>query len=93
MKPNLRKLKVKDKVEVRWIDADGPGDPGWHDEAVIEEWVKQKYIVNDVGYVLEINNDYIALIGGYSEEEDYVAQYHREVKVPRGCLLSVKKLK
>lgn len=90
---NLNRLKCKDIVEVQWIDADAPGDSKWHDETELEEWSKSEYLVNDVGYVIGLTKEYLIMVAGFCEIPDYMGQYHREIKIPRGCIRKARKLK
>jgi hypothetical protein len=92
LRKTLSKLKCKDRVEVRWLDACSPGDPKWHEEDEFAEWCKEDLPIRDLGYILKIDKKHLTLVGGYSDNKDFTTLYHRELKIPLGCVVSVKKL-
>ena len=87
-----RRFKIKDRVEIEWLDACAPGDNKWHDEPEFEDWLKDDLPIKDMGYVMAIDKRYVVLTGGYSDNDNYVGLYHRELKIPIGCIKRVRKL-
>lgn len=88
-------MKAGDLVYVVWIDASVPNDDKtWHDIVDLADWMKTPYEVHDVGFVMQEDKQYLHLCGGYiPDTELFLGAYHRELKIPKGCIVKIRKLK
>jgi len=75
-------------IYIEWIDASSPPGPAsWHTEEALECWLKDAAKCFDVGFVIKEDMDYLYIVGGGGDEtEEEYKTYHREVKVPLGCI-------
>lgn len=80
-------------ILVQWIDAASMSDVGWKTEEDVDEFLLETpWLITDVGFLKADTEDYICLIGGYGPVlEDYNLTCHRELKIPKGCI--VRKIK
>jgi len=74
-------------VYVEWIDACGPTSTGWLLPDQIDAFVGHEWLVKDIGFIYKESEDYICLVGGFTEEDDvYTATYHRIVSIPKSTI-------
>lgn len=80
-----------DLVEVQWVDIIAT-DGGWRSDAELEEWsYYQCDTVQQVGYVVNDNSDYLILTDSYFKCDSSTLGYC--VKIPKGTIISIKLLK
>ena len=82
-------------VYVEWIDAASMCDVGWKTEDVLDEFLEEiPWLIKDVGFLKSETKDYVCLIGGHSPvDEDYALTCHRDLKIPKGCIRKMIRLK
>ena len=86
---------TKDKIlYVEWVDSHAPSDASWHNEEEVEEWMKNEFIIKDVGFLLKETKDAVYLVGGKHDDNDtYQIHYHREISIPKSAIRKRKILK
>jgi len=76
-------------VEVRWLDAEDHGDPGWNELKAMKRYAKKPApIMNSVGYVLYEGPDHISLASTVSDIQCSIVE-----KIPKGCILNIREIK
>ncbi len=82
-------LKAGDAIEVIWIDSHFVGDKGWmsKEEAVDET---REIIIRSVCQYLAKDKQYLYTVADRSQTDDGVM---RDLKVPLGCIKSIRRLK
>lgn len=81
-------MKKNTILYIEWIDSHNPGTIGWHTKDDIKEWAQPDMVIKDVGFLLKEDKDMIYLIGGCSKKiKGFQQLYHREIAIPKGCIL------
>lgn len=87
---NIKKLsKPVDKyplVLVQWNDAQS--DAGWGEIKDIEKWAGEKYIVNEVGWLISKTKTHIVITSEIGSDGDI----GNRTKIPNGWIISKKVL-
>jgi hypothetical protein len=87
MKTKKTKPKFK-AVYIEWIDSFSLSGSSWKDEADIQGLKEGILIIREIGFVVDDNENYITLVGGYDQEGcNWEPTYHRDVKIPKGCIM------
>lgn len=74
---------------VKWIDASGPAQGGWLDSSELEEHLEREMLIEDVGWVVKEDKDYLCLVSGCSiepEDSEWCSIFHHLIKIPRPCI-------
>lgn len=85
--PKLRKF---DPIWIKWIDAGGINNNGWHD---IVDWENEPppTICETLGFFMVSTKDYIYIAQNY-DAVDSTAVTNIE-RIPHGCIQKIKKIK
>ena len=87
-------MKADKILYIEWIDSHAPRDSGWHVDDEVDEWMDSEWLIMDVGFLKKETKDMIYLVGGKSKDvEDYQGLQHREIAIPKGCIIKKKVLK
>jgi len=82
-------------VYVEWVDAVGPADSGWMDDEQLLEMLGREMLIQDCGFVIDDNKEYLSLVAGLSEEpkdSEWNNHYHRLIRIPKACIRKRKDL-
>ena len=90
----LPKLKKGHLYYIKWIDAVSPADNSWHNENDLDPYKKEYDITKDVGFFLFEDKMTVFIAGGCSFEGSafFNKNYHRELQIPKGCIIKIKDL-
>jgi hypothetical protein len=85
----LAGLKVRDRVQIQWIDAHNLANDGWFTLAdITDDEVMCR--VCTLGYFLCVKQDFVVLAGDAQLPEDGIREeFHSASAIPLGCIESV----
>jgi hypothetical protein len=61
---------------------------GWNTQKEFDEWVTKTkhHIVNQVGFIIEDDEDQLVIVDSYFEDKSAYGTIH---KIPKGCIISI----
>jgi len=84
----IPRLKLGDAIEVIWLDSHFRAEPGWTTEGDIDDG--QGVTIRSVCIYIGKDKDYLHTVADRSEDMSGVM---RDLKIPVGCIKSIRKLK
>jgi hypothetical protein len=78
-----KKLQVRDRVEVQWIDAEG--DDEWRSVESVSEFTVPP-IIRTVGFLTTMNDGFVCVSQNLDEVNDNVSH---TMLIPRGMILDI----
>jgi len=88
MRNGMRSINF-DKVIISWLDINSC-DNAWNTEDDLKDLVPAT--CTTIGYLYEENKDWVKTFATYSFNSDSTLDVGDAVVIPRGCILSIKKL-
>ena len=83
----MARATKKKLIYVEWLDSYNFSEAIWKTEEDMNEFVKEPFIIVDVGFLYAEDKDYLTLVGGHTKEGmEWTETYHREIKIPRACI-------
>jgi hypothetical protein len=85
------KLKIGDKISVKWYDAHGKSS--WHTYNEVQHTLKDHAVIETLGFYAGKSNNYIAVSQGYyKSDENDMAPFCQIEFVPTGSIKAITKL-
>lgn len=85
----IPRLKHGDSIEVVWIDAHFRTDKGWMDEGEVSEDIP--VYIRSVCQFRSLDKEYLNTVADISDTEPEGVM--RDLRIPLGCIKSIRKLK
>jgi len=80
-------MPTKKLMYVIWVDSVSPRDCGWMSDEELEEFSKDRFLIEDVGWLQYENKEYICLVGGMGMNQDVLNISHRVVMIPKCSII------
>ena len=90
-----KKIPVGSIIEIVWADAYSPHCGGWTEaEEYLNDELRNTLLVRSVGYVLGVDDNYIAISGcKYDDSLDICQMVSRMIRIPFGVITEYHVLK
>lgn len=91
MSKKLKKTRKHKLVWVLWQDAVVDLNAPWRSYRDMKKWARtEQFMVDHVGYLTFEDPDFIVLAASYCP---HLREYGSLMKIPRGCIIEMRKLK
>jgi hypothetical protein len=90
-----KKIPIGSIVEIVWADAYSPHQGGWTEASeYLNDELGNTLLVRSVGYVLGVDDNYIAISGcKYDDDMDIAQMVSRMIRIPFGVITEYSVLK
>jgi len=86
----MKKIKVGDLVFITWEDAFHPENCGWYSKGDVDDFVSDsQYQCESVGWILHQDERMVTV---HSMRSGNIGSVSHIQRIPRGCILRIKKL-